>query len=252
MSESSTKKELTVNEHSAKLTEDKIYLVAFKGKRSGTDIRLLDGDNIVASGLVFGGEKTLKLVLNRPASYRILVIPHETAPPAPLEAAPDYTMQFAEAKTELAVKGELTVNEPAKVHSVKLQADKTYQIDLTSTAFNGYLILEDSAQKILMQRGDEGGERKGPPRHQDPSIVFRPTKTDTYRITATTKPFPSVKGAYSLSVFEYPNAQPMSPQPGGPVPLPEAIVPVQLVPRLEDIPPEPPAPAPRRAVPPGP
>ena len=254
--ESSTKKELTVNEHSAKLTEDKIYLVTVKCKRTGASLWLLDGDNIVADGGVFRGGpevgRTLKLVLNRSSSYRILVIPDQTDIPAPLEAAPDYTMQFAEAKTELAVKGELTANEPKKVHTVKLQADKTYQIDMTSTPFNGYLILEDSAQKILMQRGDEGGERKGPPRHQDPSIVFRPTKTDTYRITATTKPFPSVKGAYSLSVFEYPNAQPMSPQPGGPVPLPEAIVPVQLVPRLEDIPPEPPAPAPRRAVPPGP
>jgi hypothetical protein len=121
---------------------------------------------------------------------------------------------------ELSLKEQLTKQDPTypgrggphKVHTVKLEAGKNYQIDMMSRFFDTYLFLEDSAGKVLME-DDDGGEGR------NARIIFRPTRTDTYRIVATTFNRGAAiysLGAYSLLVVENPHAQPRfgTPLPG--------------------------------------
>jgi len=74
---------------------------------------------------------------------------------------------------------------------------------MISTYFDSYLFLEDSAGTVLMQDDDGGG-------YPNARIIYRPTKTDTYRIVATTfeKAAPDLSpGLYTVTVVENPNAQ---------------------------------------------
>jgi hypothetical protein len=146
----------------------------------------------------------------RTADYRIQVIPGPMAEKRLLPLT--YAMQVEELKVELLVNQQLTRKDPSyprrggphKVHIVKLQAGKNYQIDLMSLAFDAYLFLEDADGGLAAQDNDSAGKLNA-------RIVFRPTKSGTYRIVATT--FKSGPGAgnfgpYSLRVVENPHAQP--------------------------------------------
>ena len=228
--ESTAKEQLKVSEHSAKFKADKVYLISVKSTSKGftPSFLILDGDKVVArggtpsgSGMVFrigpGGGLQIDtgrseaapgsfFIPERSASYRILV--NAAVNDKPGKGAMDYTLKVVQAKTELVVRDELTADDALyaarkshhKVHTVKLQADKTYQIDLRSAAFDAYLYLEESAQKVLKEDDDSGGGLNA-------RIIFRPTKTDTYRLIATSYG-PKGEGAYSLSVIENPDAQP--------------------------------------------
>lgn len=66
----------------------------------------------------------------------------------------------------------------AKVYTIKMHAGTTYVIDMTSTAFDSYLHLEDSTGRHLMGDDDSGGSLNS-------RITFACPLTDTYRITAT-------------------------------------------------------------------
>jgi hypothetical protein len=118
---------------------------------------------------------------------------------------------------ELSVKDQLTSKDavypgrggPHKVHTVKLHAGKNYQIDMVSTAFDNYLFLEDSTGTVLQEDDDGGG-------YPNARLIFRPTRTDTYRLVATTfaKAAPNWSpGPYSVTVVENPNAQKVLNQP---------------------------------------
>jgi len=123
-------------------------------------------------------------------------------------------MRITEPKTELSVRDQLTAKDPLypkggpfKVHTVKLQADKNYQIDLVTTAFDGRLLLENSDGKLIMQGFDVEGFNA--------RLIFRPTKTDTYRILATSHQL-DASGAYALVVAARSDSPPAAfPPPAG-------------------------------------
>lgn len=83
---------------------------------------------------------------------------------------------------------------PAKLHVFKMEEGHTYTIDLVSHKadfFDNYLRLEDSAGNNLAQDDDSGGDLNA-------RIVFRPMRTDNYRIIATS--FAGGTGSYSLTI----------------------------------------------------
>src|SRR5262249_47491617 len=59
-----------------------------------------------------------------------------------------------------------------------MEAGKTYQIDMKSTAFDSYLYLEDPDGSALVEDDDSGGKR-------DARIIHKATKTGKHRIIAT-------------------------------------------------------------------
>jgi hypothetical protein len=87
---------------------------------------------------------------------------------------------------------------PHKVHTARLHAGKTYQIDLMSKSFDAYLYLEDAAGNVLMQDDDSGGGLNA-------RLIFRPARTDDYRIIATAYNWIG-RGTYALTVVEQPPA----------------------------------------------
>jgi hypothetical protein len=66
-----------------------------------------------------------------------------------------------------------------KLYSVKLEAGKTYTIDMTSNDFDSFLRLMDSRFKLLESDDDGGG-------NLDARITFRPRENGVYHIIATT------------------------------------------------------------------
>jgi hypothetical protein len=78
-----------------------------------------------------------------------------------------------------------------KLHTVKMAAGKTYQIDLTSKDFDAYLRLQDPKGKDLASDDNSGGGL-------DARITFKCPKDGEYRILASSA-FGG-KGAYTLTV----------------------------------------------------
>ena len=81
----------------------------------------------------------------------------------------------------------------AKVYEVKMNAGKTYTIDMESTEIDSYLRLEDAAGKQLAE-DDDGGD------NLNARITHRAAATGTYRIITTT--FGSDTGPFTLRVRE--------------------------------------------------
>jgi serine protease Do len=81
---------------------------------------------------------------------------------------------------------------PARFHSVKLTAGRTYAIDLKSNQFDAFLRLQLRGQQVA-QDDDGGGNFNA-------RIVFPVTETASYRIVVTT--FNGKTGAYTLTVQE--------------------------------------------------
>ena len=82
-------------------------------------------------------------------------------------------------------------NLPGKVHAVRLTKDKTYMIDMASTAFDAYLRIEDSAGKQLAEDDDSGGNLNA-------RIRFVAPKDDAFLIFATS--FSGGGGDYMLTI----------------------------------------------------
>ncbi len=215
-----TDPELSVSENASKLEQGKVYAITVTGRGFEPDVQIVDAGKSKMTAfnsgkaLGFGQDAefvtSLTFAPSKTAEYRILVAvgPYSR----PRTGALAYTTKIAELKTDLIVNTQLTKQDPVypgrggphKVHTVKLQADKKYQIDMMSAAFDAYLFLEDSAGAVLMQ-DDDGGEGL------NARIIFRPTKTDTYRIVATTfnRGSPgALLGPYTLIVMENPSAVP--------------------------------------------
>jgi hypothetical protein len=211
--------ELEVRADSKKLEQGKIYSISVTGKGFAPEVQIAEGRRLLARSVNgrwfgFGPDSefvsTLTFAPPRTADYRIVI---GVGPVAEERQAPlQYTTQVVELKVAMSDKGQLTGQDPAypprgaphKVHSVKLEAGKKYQIDMNSRAFDSYLVLEDSAGTVLEEDDDGGG-------YPNARLVFRPAKTDTYRIVATVfhsgRTNPTL-GAYTLTVVENPHAQP--------------------------------------------
>jgi Ca2+-binding EF-hand superfamily protein len=80
----------------------------------------------------------------------------------------------------------------AKIFTVQLERDTTYQIDHRSRAFDAYLYLEDSQGNVLAEDDDGGGNLNS-------RIVGQVGKSGTYRLIATSLNGAGA-GAFSLSV----------------------------------------------------
>ncbi len=84
-------------------------------------------------------------------------------------------------------------NSPAVVYAVKLEAGKTYRIDLVSREFDAYLRLEDDQFRHQAEDDDSGGSL-------NPRITFRCGRGGTYHLVVTTHAVPLKVGAFTLSV----------------------------------------------------
>jgi len=82
---------------------------------------------------------------------------------------------------------------PHKVHEVKLEAGKAYQIDLQSKDFDAFLRVEDAKGKHLADDDDSGGGTNA-------RLFFKPKEGGTYRLIATAYPKGQPSGAYTLTV----------------------------------------------------
>jgi len=80
----------------------------------------------------------------------------------------------------------------AKVHKIKLKAGNTYVIHAKTTLNDGWLRLEDSQKRNLMENDDWMNTRNS-------RLVFRATKTDTYRLICTTCGSGTI-GPYTVTV----------------------------------------------------
>lgn len=215
--------ELSVSENTHKFELGKAYAIAVTGRGFEPDVQIVDGGKSKQTAfnngkaLGFGPDAeyitNLTFMPSKTAEYRILVA---VGPYSKYRAGPlAYTTAISELKPDLLVNGSLTAKDPPyarrggphKIHTVKLLANKKYQIDMMSVGFDTYLFLEDSLGAYLME-DDDGGEGL------NARIVFTPTKTDTYRVVATTfdRGSPLAKlGDYTVIVMENPNAQRRTP-----------------------------------------
>jgi hypothetical protein len=218
---------LEIIENSREFEKGKTYSIMVTGTGFGPELQILEGNRTVATafnGRWFGfgpDAETITTLLFAPSRtmvYRVVVGVGSVTEQrkAPLV----YSMRIAEIQSALSVNGQLTKSDPVdarrggprKHHTVKLEGGKNYQIDLASRAFDAYLFLEDNAGNVLLEDDDSGGNLNA-------RIIFRPSKTDTYRIVATTFDGGGLRGAagpYTLTVVENPHAQAAS---GAPAPI---------------------------------
>jgi S1-C subfamily serine protease len=207
---------LKLNEHVKRFEAGKVYNVTVRAKNFEPDVHVADSGKSIAvqfnggirspaSGLLeslgladANYETTLRFVAGRSADYRILVAvsPYSRSGTAKL----DYTVQVAEQKADFSASDRLSADGPRypqagpyKIHTVKLQAGKSYQIDLLTTAFDSQVALEDADGKLLLRGFDVEGSNA--------RLFFRPAKTDTYRIVATSHEG-NATGAYMVLVAE--------------------------------------------------
>ncbi len=89
--------------------------------------------------------------------------------------------------------GTLTDQQPEQVHELKMQAGKTYVIDMTSKPLDSYVKLYDPAGKLVAENDDIA------PNILDARISFTPKSTGVYRITATSFEQRG-RGAYTLTI----------------------------------------------------
>jgi thiol-disulfide isomerase/thioredoxin len=106
---------------------------------------------------------------------------------------------LGQTEKEMRFQGKLDQNDPkdkrrnaaCKVHTVKLTAGNTYQIDMVSQ-FDNYLFLDDAKGKEITQDDDSGGM-------QNARIIFNCQKTDDYKIVCTAFD-PNGMGDYVLTI----------------------------------------------------
>jgi serine/threonine protein kinase/tetratricopeptide (TPR) repeat protein len=95
--------------------------------------------------------------------------------------------------TETHFEGTLTAKERAHAHEWKATANRTYVIDLHSTAFDAYLKLMDGNGKLLAEHDDIAPDNK------DARLIFTPKEDGTFRIVATSFEEQG-SGAYILTI----------------------------------------------------
>jgi hypothetical protein len=80
-----------------------------------------------------------------------------------------------------------------KVFLVEMEAGKTYQIDMVSTAFDSYLFFESPGKMLLAQDDDGGG-------YPDARIIHKATETGKFRIIASHFGNAGVLGQFNITV----------------------------------------------------
>jgi hypothetical protein len=207
---------LKLNEHTRKFEGGKAYNITVKGKGFEPDVQILDGSKSLlmqfnngnkakgkglldAIGLTDAEfETNLRFVAPKSGDFRILVAVSPFSPAG--TKSRDYSVRIAEVKIELSVKDQLTAKDPVypqaghfKIHTVKLEAGKNYQVDLLTTAFDSKLVLEDPAGKEVMKGKDAEGFNA--------RLFYRPAQSGVYRVVVTSHQLDST-GTYTLTVME--------------------------------------------------
>jgi hypothetical protein len=220
-----------LNEKSYRMTAGKFYVITVKSLTFEPDLRLLAGGKVLGNAFNPGpgvnddpnAEQATTLMFSPPKTgeYRLLI---SVGQYSRLRRTPlDYTVTIAERKVVLAVGAQIAKTDPLypnrrgclyKVYPVKLEADKTYRIAIDSPTFNSHLYLEDGANKI--RAGAELSLDRGFPSH----IIYRPTRTENYRIIATTSNSGDT-GSFTLMVVEIPHAKRGPGAAPGPAPGPK-------------------------------
>ncbi|MFO0969321.1 MAG: PPC domain-containing protein [Gemmataceae bacterium] len=95
-------------------------------------------------------------------------------------------------KKPLRIEGQLTAERQEIVYQVKLQAGKSYRIDLTSKKIDSYLELRDASGKLLAEDDDKGGKL-------DSRIVTRPAKDGIVHVIAGSTNFAQT-GPFTLEL----------------------------------------------------
>jgi hypothetical protein len=109
-----------------------------------------------------------------------------------LEGKLDRTIH--DAAKAITLKGELSAKVPALLFQVRLKANVTYVIDMTSPdpkALDPYLVLQDSERNTLAEDDDSGGNLNA-------RIIFRAPSGGVYRIRAAS--YGSAQGPFTLTI----------------------------------------------------
>ena len=209
---------LKLNEHVRKFEAGKAYNITVKGKGFEPDVQILDGNKTIMTQLNNGNraqsqgflesiglgitefQTNMRFVAPKSGDYRILVSVSQFSPAGGKNR--DYSMHISDVKIELSVKDQLTAKDPVyaqsghhKIHTVKLQGGKDYQIDLLTTDFDSKLVLEDAAGKEVVKGFDAEGFNA--------RLYYRPTTSGIYRVVVTSHQLDST-GPYTLTVMESP------------------------------------------------
>jgi hypothetical protein len=96
--------------------------------------------------------------------------------------------------------GTQTAQVKARAHDVKVQAGKTYAIDLESKQFNAYLVVQDAQGKTLAENDDIV-----PNVNLNSRLLFTAPTDGTYRLVATSFEGRG-SGAYTLTITEWKKA----------------------------------------------
>jgi tetratricopeptide (TPR) repeat protein len=91
------------------------------------------------------------------------------------------------------------IGKSGAVHEFPVRTGKKYGIDMESSAFDSYLIVQDASGKEVARDDDSGGGLNA-------RLVLAPTKTATYRVN-TTSFRRLAEGAYSLIIRELPDSE---------------------------------------------
>lgn len=192
--------------HRVQLKAGKTYIIDLMSDDFDAFLRLEDAKGKSLAEDDDGGEgENAQIVFapERDGEYKIFASRFE-------EGGGNYTLKIRELtyktakeqavpKEGLAIDSKLDNADPAdplgknqhKVFSVRLEAGKTYTIDMASGDFDSFLRLLDSKFKVLATDDDSGG-------NVDARIVFEAKENGVYHIVATT--FDGELGAFTLRV----------------------------------------------------
>ena len=190
--------------HEVELKKDQAYSITIESRGFFTSVRILDQDGkIVLSSLPkqsFNApdDGVFRFLISSPGGssgqYVLTVRPTNLSKVKPGEIL---TVGAAGLEVEaMLVKGDppdKLRKYPCKNYDVKMSANKTYTIDLSSRQFDAYLRLLDPEGKQVAQDDDTGGDNNA-------RISYRPPSDGIYRIVATT--FNTRLGLFVLKIRE--------------------------------------------------
>lgn len=181
--------------HKLRLAAGKTYVIDLVSSDFDTFMRLEDGAGKQLAEDDDSGQDTHAQIVFTPektGDFKVIATRFE-------EGAGAYTLKIEElkykaAKAQEIPKGGLSIDtkldntdpfdqlgskQRFKLYSLKLEAGKTYTLDMSSNDFDSFLRLMDSRFKVLESDDDGGG-------NLDARITFRPRENGVFHIIATT------------------------------------------------------------------
>lgn len=193
--------------YTMKLEKGKSYQLELSSTAFAPTIRLenLAGAQVAAPINQFGGQRVVLLYdPQKTEDHQIIV----TSPNGGAMGKFKLVVKDASAYSVLNVSSKLDQNDKQyagagnkkhKLFLVELEKGKTYQIDMTSGAFDSYLYLESPGSKHITQDDDGGG-------YPSARIIHTATETGKYRVIATY--FSGGIGDFNLSARQTDGAGP--------------------------------------------